>query len=87
MTGRRKKAGVTLAGTNRVAVDCVGLACLERLGSNRAIMDTPIFEQFQITRAVELGLGPGSPDQIKIRAADETSLDYASAVSALLSNT
>ena len=68
--GRRKRAGVMVAGTDRVAVDAVGLAILKVLGSNREIMDTPIFEQEQIARAVELGLGVSSPEEIRLTGDD-----------------
>jgi uncharacterized protein (DUF362 family) len=54
MTGSRKDAGVFLAGTDRVAVDAVGVAILKELGSNDAIMKPAIFAQEQIARAVEL---------------------------------
>jgi uncharacterized protein (DUF362 family) len=84
MAGKRKKGEVMLAATNRVALDAVGLACLKRLGSNAAIMDPPIFEQEQIARAVELGLGPGSPAGIELRAADPVSAKYRDQVAAVL---
>lgn len=73
MTGTKKKAGVMIAGTDRVAVDAVGLAVLKHLGSNDAIMNTPIFEQEQIVRAVELGLGVPSAERIEFVTADEKS--------------
>jgi len=66
MSGPRKHAGLIVAGTDRVAIDAVGLAILKDLGSNRAIMDTPIFAQEQISRAVELGLGASSPSEIEL---------------------
>ena len=44
----------------------MGLAVLKSLGANRQIMDTKIFSQEQIARAVELGLGIAGPDQIEI---------------------
>lgn len=84
MTGKRKKGAVMLAATNRVALDAVGLACLKRLGSNSAIMDTPIFGQEQIARAVELGLGPGSPAEVDLLAADPASAGYRDQVAAIL---
>ena len=77
MTGPRKKAGVILAGTDRIAVDAVGLAVLKDLGSNRAIMEAPIFEQQQISRAVELGLGVDRPEKIRILTDDPAAAEYA----------
>jgi uncharacterized protein (DUF362 family) len=77
MTGKLVKAGVILAGTDRVAMDAVGLAVLKHHGSNDAIMSKKIFEQEQIVRAVELGIGVKSPGQVEIVTADAESRDYA----------
>src|SRR4030066_286556 len=60
-TGKRAKGKVFLASTDRVAIDAVGVALLKHLGSNGAIMGKKIFEQEQIARAAELGLGVSSP--------------------------
>jgi len=56
-TGRRAKADVFVASTDRVAIDAVGVAILKHLGSNEKIMGPRIFAQEQIARAVQLGLG------------------------------
>jgi uncharacterized protein (DUF362 family) len=77
MTGPRKTANVFLAGTDRVAVDAVGLAVLKHLGSNKAVMLTPIFAQEQIARAAELGLGAASGADIVIETGDKASEEYA----------
>jgi uncharacterized protein (DUF362 family) len=77
MTGKLVNAGVILAGTDRVAMDAVGLAVLKNHGANDAIMSRKIFEQGQIARAVELGLGVQSPSQIEIVTADAESRSYA----------
>ena len=71
MEGKRRRADVTLISRDRVAIDAVGLALLKTLGSNSAIMDTPIFKQEQIARAVELGLGASSADGIEIVTGDD----------------
>ena len=76
MTGRRARGEVFLASADRVAIDAVGVAILKLLGSNETIMKPRIFEQEQIARAVELGLGASSPAEIKLIAADEGSQDY-----------
>jgi uncharacterized protein (DUF362 family) len=73
MTGKRAKANVFLASTDRVAIDAVGVAILKSLGSNEQIMGPRIFAQEQIARAVELGLGASSPTEIELVAADEES--------------
>lgn len=71
--GKRATANVFVGGTDRIAVDAVGVAILKELGSNQAIMERKIFEQEQIARAVELGLGISNPSQIEVVAADKSS--------------
>ncbi|MFC1561200.1 DUF362 domain-containing protein [Candidatus Latescibacterota bacterium] len=75
--GTLKRGDVFIGGTDRIAVDAVGLAVLKDLGSNDTIMNRNIFEQEQIQRAVELGLGISSPDQIEFITPDEASRTYA----------
>jgi len=84
MVGKRAKAGVFLASTDRVATDAVGVALLKSLGSNPAIMKPKIFEQEQIARAAELGLGVDSPSQIEIMAGDETGREYGNRITEIL---
>jgi len=84
MDGPRKDAGVFLAGTDRVAVDAVGVAILKELGSNDAIMKPAIFAQEQIARAVELGLGVSSAADIVIATPDAASEAYAAKIRAIL---
>ncbi|MHB8836879.1 MAG: DUF362 domain-containing protein [Candidatus Methylomirabilia bacterium] len=84
MTGTRKPAGVVLAGTDRVAVDAVGLAVLKEIGANRAVMEKPIFAQGQIARAVELGLGAAGPEQIELVTGDAESAARAAGLRAIL---
>ncbi len=82
--GTRKEANVFLAGTDRVAVDAVGIAVLKQLGSNKAIMGRKIFEQEQIQRAVELGLGISSPEEIEFITPDKKSREYAEKIKSIL---
>lgn len=84
MTGEQKNADVMLAGTDRVALDAVGLAVLKDLGANDAVMGTKIFEQEQIKRAVEIGLGVSGPEKIRIIAADEKGRAYAKKLTGIL---
>lgn len=76
MIGKRAKGEVFLASSDRVAMDAIGVAILKLLGSNESIMKPKIFEQEQIARAVELGLGVSSPSEIEIAPADKSSQDY-----------
>jgi uncharacterized protein (DUF362 family) len=84
MTGERKTGNVMLAGTDRVAMDAVGVAVLKELGANAAIMDRPVFEQDQIKRAAELGIGISGPNQIEIVTKDEPSRAYARTLETIL---
>jgi uncharacterized protein (DUF362 family) len=73
MTGKRAKGNVFLASTDRVAIDAVGVAVLKTLGSNSAIMNRKVFDQRQIARASDLGIGVSSPSEIEIIPADPES--------------
>ena len=83
-TGKRARGEVFLSSTDRVAIDAVGVAILKLLGSNDSIMRPKIFEQEQIARAVELGLGAASPTEIEVAAADENSHDLRDRAAAIL---
>jgi len=84
MTGKRAKGEVFLASADRVAVDAVGVAILKLLGSNEDIMKPKIFEQEQIARAAELGLGVSSPSEIEVIPGDKKSQEYRDRVVELL---
>ena len=84
ITGKLVKGNVFVAGTDRVAVDSVGVAILKVLGSNEDIMKRRIFEQEQIARAVELGLGVSSPSEIDVVAVDPESQEYCNRVVEML---
>ena len=83
-TGTRAKGDVFLASTDRVAIDAVGVAVLKSLGSNESIMNSKIFAQEQIARAVDLGLGATSPSEIEVIPVDEGSQDYRNRVVGML---
>lgn len=83
-TGKTADGNVFWAGTDRVAVDAVGVAILKHLGSNPAIMQPRIFEQRQIARAAALGIGVTSADRIHLVAADDSSGSYCEAISSIL---
>jgi uncharacterized protein (DUF362 family) len=84
MKGTLKEAGVVLAGTDRVAVDAVGTAILKELGSNDAVMKPRVFEQEQIARAAEIGLGAASPADIVIETPGGASEAYAAKIRSIL---
>ena len=74
--GKRAKGNVFLAATDRVAIDAVGVAILKSLGSNDQIMTPKIFEQEQIARAVEIGLGASSASEIEVIPVNDQSREY-----------
>ncbi|MFA5354323.1 MAG: DUF362 domain-containing protein [Thermodesulfovibrionales bacterium] len=84
MKGRKKRADIILAGTDRIAIDAVGLAILKELGSNNAIMEKGIFHQEQIARAVELGLGIKGPEEIELLTDDTAGEVYAERLRGIL---
>jgi len=71
--GTKVEARVMLAGTDRVAIDAVGVAILRLLGTTPEVSRGSIFEQEQIARAAELGLGVSSAKQIQIVTGDAKS--------------
>jgi uncharacterized protein (DUF362 family) len=82
--GKRVNADVILAGTDRIANDAVGVAILRLLGTTPEVSKGKIFEQDQIKRAAELGLGVTSADQIEIVTGDEASEEFAMKVREVL---
>ena len=73
MEGTRVEANVFVAGTDKIAIDAVGVALLRILGTTPEVTNGPIFEQDQIKRAVELGLGVTSPNEIEFLTDSEDS--------------
>ena len=73
-----------LLGSDRVAIDAVGVALLRLHGGNRTISAGRVFEQEQIARAVELGLGVKGPEQIELVTDDAESRAVADRVREVL---
>ncbi len=82
--GTQVAAQVILAGSDRVALDAVGVAILRYFGTTPAVSQGPIFRQEQIARAVELGLGVGGPEEIELVTDDPDSEAYAADVREIL---
>jgi uncharacterized protein (DUF362 family) len=82
--GKRVEAQVVVAGTDRVAIDAVGVALLRHFGTTPEVGQGPIFGQEQIARAVELGLGVTGPDEIELVTGDADSAAYAAQIQAIL---
>jgi uncharacterized protein (DUF362 family) len=75
---------VMVLGADRVAVDAVGVAILRMHGGNATISRGRIFEQEQIARAVQLGLGARGPEQIDLVTDDPESKQIAERVRQVL---
>jgi uncharacterized protein (DUF362 family) len=71
--GTLVKPGVMLLGSDRVAIDAVGVALLRLHGGNRTISAGRVFDQEQIARAAQLGLGAKGPEQIELVTDDPES--------------
>ena len=61
---------VIIAGTDRVAIDAVGVALLRSYGTMRDVMESRIFDQEQIARAAQLGIGVASAADIRLYPLD-----------------
>ncbi|MFX0011785.1 MAG: DUF362 domain-containing protein [Candidatus Hermodarchaeota archaeon] len=73
MEGTRVEANVFVAGTDKIAIDVVGVAILRTLGTTPEVTNGPIFEQDQIKRAIELDLGIKTPNDIEFLTDSEES--------------
>lgn len=71
--GTKVDADVMLASTDRVAIDAVGVGILRLLGTTAEVNQGGIFEQEQIARAAELGLGASSASEIQLVTGDTRS--------------
>lgn len=82
--GKLFNANVIVAGTDRVAVDAVGVALLRHFGTTPEVSQGAIFDQEQIARAVQLRLGVGNPRQIELVTGDRESAEYAKQIREVL---
>lgn len=82
--GKKVEAQVILAGTDRIAIDAVGVALLRYFGTTPTVSEGPIFQQDQLARAVELGLGIATPQQIELITDDPESAAYAQEIRQIL---
>jgi uncharacterized protein (DUF362 family) len=83
-SGTLVKPHVMLLGTDRVAMDAVGVAILRMHGGNATISRGRVFDQEQIARAVRLGLGATGPDQIDLVTDDPESRKIAERIQDVL---
>jgi uncharacterized protein (DUF362 family) len=84
MTGTRVTSEVVLAGTDRVAIDAVGVAILRYFGTTDVVRAGRIFETEQIARAAALGIGVDRPEKIELVTDDPDSAAYADMIGDIL---
>jgi len=82
--GKLVTSNVILAGTDRIAIDAVGVALLRYYGTTKEVSRGAIFDQEQIARAVQLNLGVKSPKQIELITGERESDDYAKQIRDIL---
>jgi uncharacterized protein (DUF362 family) len=82
--GKLVNANVILAGTDRVAVDAVGVALLRHFGTTTEVSRGSIFDQEQIARAAQLKLGISDSRHIELVTGDTESAEYAKQIRAFL---
>jgi len=66
--GKLIEPEILLLSTDRVAMDAVGVAVLRIFGTTEKVSQGKIFDQEQIKRAAELGIGVKSPEEIELVA-------------------
>lgn len=65
-SGELAEPRLILASADMVAIDAAGLAVLKSLGTTEAIQSKSVWQQPQLRRAVELGLGLKEPGQLQL---------------------
>ncbi|MBT9311711.1 DUF362 domain-containing protein [Leptothoe kymatousa] len=83
--GQKVQAGVILASTDRIAIDAVGIAILRKLGTTPEVSHGSIWQQSQIRRAADLGLGAVGASQIELITHDQASRQLANNIQPFLS--
>ncbi len=86
-SGELADSGIIAASRDRVALDAMGLALLRYSGAGFPLDRGAIFEQGQIKRAVELGLGVRSSKEVRLITDDSESRILASRLEFLLNET
>ncbi len=83
--GAEVTPGLMLASTDRVAIDAIGVAILRRFGA-ASLEGEPIFQQEQIRRAAELGVGATSASAIRLTPLDDKSREAVDQIQSILMN-
>ena len=84
MTGERWNANLTFASSDRIALDAAGVAALKMHGTTNKLMDRKVFEQDQLRRAAELGLGASNPGEVELIPVDDKSAEITEKIRTVL---
>jgi len=76
-SGEPAQANVLLLSGDRIALDAVAVAIIRTFGAWPKVTEQGIWEQRQIKRAIELGLGVSGPSQIELIARSVSGSDSA----------
>lgn len=79
-TGTLIEPGIMMASRDRVALDAIGVAVLRIYGTTTDVSKGSIFDQEQLARAVELGLGASEPDEIEVIPINNEAQDICSKI-------
>ena len=82
--GQKVAPGVLLASRDRVAIDAVGVSILKMYGARGKVGEADVFEQDQLRRAAELGIGVKSADEIQLIPLNQESQAEAERIEAVL---
>lgn len=85
--GTKVRPEVVLAGADRVALDAVGVAILRDFGAGGSVAEGSVFDQEQIRRAVELGIGVSTPQAIEFVTEGDEGRAYAEILMEILQAT
>jgi uncharacterized protein (DUF362 family) len=72
--------GIIIASNDRVALDAVGVAVLRIYGTISKVSTGEIFQQEQLARATELGLGSSRLDEIEVIPVNDEAQDMCSQI-------
>ena len=78
--GKLIEPGIMIASNDRIALDAVGVAVLRIYGTTSNVSKGGIFQQEQIARAVELGLGASGPEEMEVIPINDEAQDICSQI-------
>ncbi len=66
--GEAERTNLIMASQDMIALDAVGLSLLKHFGRWDQVTNIPVWEQRQVKRAIELGLGVKGPSEVELVA-------------------